>query len=188
MGSMNLSLYQVQAIVILDNTGQRVFARYYTPPHQAIATSFPTASTQKTFESNLYEKTKKQNSDVILFDNRIVCYKSSVDLMIYVVAGPEENELMIYAVVMAIREAMEMLLRATVDKRAILENYDLLSLVVDETVDDGVVLETDAVTLSTRVSRAPLGGDTGLPLDFSERGLMNAYQMAKQKLRDQILQ
>lgn len=95
---------------------------------------------------------------------------------------------MIYAVVMAIREALEMLLRVSVDKTTLLENYDLLSLVVDEVVDDGIVLETDAVTISTRISRAPVGGENGMPLDFSEKGLMNAYQMAKQKLRDQILQ
>lgn len=186
---MNLTLYQVQGIVILDNTGQRVFARYYQPPHVASTlSSFSTPALQKTFEKDLFEKTKKQNSDVIVFDNKVVCYKSSVDLMLYTISGTEENELMIYAVVMAIREAMEMLLRVSVDKRSLLENYDLLSLVVDEVVDDGIVLETDAVTISTRVSRAPTGGENGMPLDFSEKGLMNAYQIAKQKLRDQILQ
>lgn len=185
---MNLSLYAVQAIIILDKDGNRVFARYFQAPHVSTPNPYPTTTAQKAFEKSLHQKVGKQNSDVILLDNKVICYKSSVDLMIYVVGGPEENELMIYGVVMAIRESLEMLLRISIDKRALLENYDLLGLTIDEIVDDGIVLETDPVTITTRVSRAPLGGENGLPLDFSEKGLMNAYQMAKQKLKDQILQ
>jgi hypothetical protein len=36
-----------------------------------------------------------------------------------------------------------------------MENYDLVTLAIDEIVDDGIVLETDPVIVSTRVSRAP---------------------------------
>lgn len=184
---MNLSLYTVQSIIILDKEGNRVFARYFQAPHVSSINPYPTTSAQKTFEKSLHQKVGKQNSDVILLDGKVICYKSSVDLMIYVVGNSEENELMLYAVVMAIRESMEMLLRTSVDKRSLLENYDLLGLTVDEIVDDGIVLETDPVTINTRVSRAPTGGENGMPLDFSEKGLLNAYQLAKQKLRDQIL-
>lgn len=185
---MNLTLYSVQSIIILDKDGNRVFARYFQAPHVSAPNPYPTTASQKTFEASLHQKVGKQNSDVILLDGKVICYKNSVDLMIYVVGSGEENELMLYAVVMAIRESLEMLLRISIDKRTLLENYDLLGLTVDEIIDDGIVLETDPVTITTRVSRAPVGGENGMPLDFSEKGLLNAYQMAKQKLKDQILQ
>ncbi len=182
---MNLSLYAVTSVIILDNTGTRVFARYFQQPHNTTPSPYPTLASQKAFESGLFEKTKKNNSDIILYDSRVICFKASIDLIIYVVGNLEENELMLYSVVMAIKESLELLLRA-VDKRTLLENYDLLALTVDEIVDDGIVLETDVIAISTRVSKAPTT-DSGVPLDFSEKGLMNAYQIAKEGLRDRIL-
>ncbi|ORY81314.1 Longin-like domain-containing protein [Protomyces lactucae-debilis] len=198
---MNLTLYAVQGIVILDNTGQRIFARYFSPPHSNNATSTVTGTTtahsstalahnvttQKTFEKALFKKTQKQNADVVLFDGRVVCYKSSADLVMYVIGNGDENELMIYAVVLALRESLELLLRVSIDKRVLQEQYDLLAITVDEICDDGVILETDPVTISTRVTRAPTGMEGGVPLDFSEKGLLNAYQMAKKELADRIL-
>lgn len=44
---------------------------------------------QKAFEKGLLEKTK-QTQDVILFDNRCVCFKPESDVMLYVVGGADE--------------------------------------------------------------------------------------------------
>jgi hypothetical protein len=198
---MNLTLYAVQGIVILDSKGERVFARYFSPPHSNNATTTVTGTTtahsstalahnvttQKSFEKALFEKTFKQNTDVVLFESRVVCFKASADLIMYVIGNGDENELMIYAVVLALRESLELLLRITIDKRVLQEHYDLLAITVDEICDDGIILETDPVTISTRVTRAPTGMEGGVPLDFSEKGLINAYNMAKKELADRIL-
>ena len=40
---------------------------------------------QKAFEKGLLEKTAKQTSDVILYDNRVVVFKMESDVMLYVV-------------------------------------------------------------------------------------------------------
>jgi hypothetical protein len=75
------------------------------------------------------------------------------------------------------------------DKRTILENYDLVCLAIDELVDDGIVLETDPVTLAARVSRPPAQDVTGVKgIDLSEQGLLNAWEFGKKKLTEQLRQ
>lgn len=54
--------------------------------------------------------------------------------------GPEgENELMLQGVLTAFYDAVSLLLRHQVEKRAILENLDLVVLALDETIDNGCV-------------------------------------------------
>lgn len=58
---MNLSLYSVQAFIILDTEGNRVLAKYYRPKShpQGESKEWPTLKDQKAFEKGLWQKTKK---------------------------------------------------------------------------------------------------------------------------------
>lgn len=66
---------------------------------------------QKAFEKGLLEKTAKQTADIILYDNRIVLYKSESDVMMYVVGSLDENEIMLYNVILAIRDSLHLLFK-----------------------------------------------------------------------------
>jgi coatomer subunit zeta len=80
--SPGVTLFSVNAIVILStDDGSRILTHYYNPPFPPLgtapgSTNYPGANPysslkdQKAFEKGLFEKTLKQNSDVILFDNR----------------------------------------------------------------------------------------------------------------------
>ena len=57
------------------------------------------------------EKTAKQTSDVILYDNRVVVFKMESDVMLYVVGGADENEIMLYNVILALRDSLNILLK-----------------------------------------------------------------------------
>ena len=58
---MNLSLYSVQAFVVLDTEGTRVLAKYYRPKShpQGESKELLTLKDQKAFEKGLWQKTKK---------------------------------------------------------------------------------------------------------------------------------
>jgi coatomer subunit zeta len=116
------------AILILDSDGNRVLAKYYEPPHLPTTAAhppssqiqyitapqpnpYPTLKDQRVFEKGLFDKTKKQSSDVILYDNRLVVYKSVADVTMYVVGGAEENEIMLYLVVVALKDCLDALLK-----------------------------------------------------------------------------
>ena len=125
---LHLVCINLIAILILDSDGNRILAKYYEPPHlpttlghppssqiQYITAPqpnpYPTLKDQRVFEKGLFDKTKKQSSDVILYDNRLVVYKSAADVTMYVVGGAEENEIMLYLVVVALRDCLDALLR-----------------------------------------------------------------------------
>jgi hypothetical protein len=58
---MNLSLYSIQAFVVLDTEGNRVLAKYYrSKSHpQGELKELSTLKDQKAFEKGLWQKTKK---------------------------------------------------------------------------------------------------------------------------------
>lgn len=79
--------------------------------------------------------------------------------------------------------------RNSVDKRTIIENYDLVSLAIDEIIDDGIILETDPVVIASRVSRPPVQDMTAVKgFDLSEEGLQRAWEFGKMKLGERIRQ
>jgi len=192
-----MSLFSVNAILILSSEdGSRIYSKYFSPPFAAAAHGphspsipYPDLKSQKAFEKGLLEKTAKQTSDIILYDNKIVLYKSESDVMLYVVGGVEENEIMLYNVILALRDSLHLLFKQSVDKRTIIENYDLLSLAIDEIVDDGIILETDPTIIMTRVSKAPAQDVAQLKgIDLSEQGMNNLAQFGKAKLGDWLRQ
>lgn len=58
------------------------------------------------------DKTNKQSGDVILYDGRVVVYKMEGDVMLYVVGGGEENEILLFGVVLALRDSLAILLKS----------------------------------------------------------------------------
>jgi hypothetical protein len=109
--------------------------------------------------------------------------------MLYVVGSPAQNEIMLYNVVLALRDSLTLLLRGAIDKRSIVENYDLVALAADEIVDDGVVLETDPTLVISRVSKAPAQDAPQLRgLDLSEQSVNTVVQLGKAKLTDWLMQ
>ncbi|KAK4240786.1 putative coatomer subunit zeta [Achaetomium macrosporum] len=199
--SPGMSLYSVNAILILSSEdGSRIFTKYYTPPHQATqpggaapASSsqnpYPDKTSQTRFEKALLQKTAKQTGDILLFDNRIVLYKMESDVALYVVGSVDDNEILLYNVLLALRDSLHLLFKQSVDKRTIIENYDLVSLAIDEICDDGVVLETDPTIIVQRCSKAPSQDVNLSRIDpFSEQGVNNLAQLGKAKLTDWLRQ
>jgi hypothetical protein len=90
----NLTLFSVNAVLILStDDSSRILAKYYNAPHPPAGTApgstsypganpYPLLKDQKSFEKGLLEKTAKQTSDVILYDNKVVVFKQENDLML----------------------------------------------------------------------------------------------------------
>ena len=97
-----------------------------------------------------------------MFDNNIIVYKFNQDLHFFVIGGDDENELILDAVLNGFYEAVDILLRQTmqhifslflylshliqhhnglfrnkVDKYEALGNLDIILLCIDEIVDGG---------------------------------------------------
>ena len=84
-----LSLSSVIAVLILNTeSGERIFAKYYSAPHHAPGTTapsipYPDLKAQKAFEKGLASKTLKSTNDISLYDNRVVLYKLEGDVVCF---------------------------------------------------------------------------------------------------------
>ncbi|KAK2510904.1 hypothetical protein Q9233_017340, partial [Columba guinea] len=108
------SLYTVKAVIILDNDGERLFAKYYDD-------TYPSVKEQKTFEKNIFNKTPphrqcvtggtRDTREIALLEGLTVVYKSSIDLYFYVIGSSYENELMLTAVLNCLFDSLSQMLR-----------------------------------------------------------------------------
>ncbi|XP_061471104.1 coatomer subunit zeta-1 isoform X3 [Rhineura floridana] len=102
------SLYTVKAILILDNDGDRLFAKYYDD-------TYPSVKEQKAFEKNIFNKTHRTDSEIALLEGLTVVYKSSIDLYFYVIGSSYENELMLMAVLNCLFDSLSQMLRVILE-------------------------------------------------------------------------
>lgn len=190
--SGNLGLYAIKALLILDSDANRLLAKYYTPPKQETLdddnNALATLKQQLQFEKALFKKTAKQHAEIILFDKYIVVYKEVADVLIYVVGGLDENEVALSSVLDGLKEAFDKILGFQMDKKSIQDNYDKVSIAVDETIDDGIILETEPSIIASRTSKAPKNEPSLNNIDLSERGFMNALSFARGKLAERLQQ
>ncbi|XP_042509333.1 coatomer subunit zeta-1-like isoform X1 [Macadamia integrifolia] len=118
-----------------------------------------------------------------MLDNHIIVYKFVQDLHFFVTGGDDENELILATVLQGFFDAVALLLRSNVDKREALENLDLILLCLDEIVDGGMVLETDANVIAGKVASHSM--DAGAPL--SEQTISQALATAREHLTRSLL-
>jgi hypothetical protein len=147
---------QIAAVVVQDNEGGRIVAKYF-PASDLVGD----AVGQTEFEKRLFKKTRSTSAaaaaarqgeaEIQLLDGMTVVYKTAGDVTFFVVGDGEENELILTAVLDALHDAIAQLLKGLVDKRMVMNQVELLMLCIDELVDGGVPFELDAGAIEARV-------------------------------------
>merc|ERR1712098_889806 len=168
------ALGTVKGLLILDNDGNRILAKYYDQTWQGSAA-------QKKFEKTLFNKTHKANSEIIMLDGMTCLYKSSVDLFFYVLGSGQENELLLMAVLDCLFNSVSGILRKNVDKKSLCDNMEVVMLAMDEMIDNGMIMESDPQQV---ISRVALRSDD-IPL--GEQTVAQVLQSAKEQLRWSLL-
>ncbi|KAK4742697.1 hypothetical protein SAY87_000698 [Trapa incisa] len=170
----------VKNILLLDAEGKRVAVKYFSD-------DWPTNAAKEAFEKSVFTKTQKTNArteaEIAMFDNNVVVYKFVQDLHFFVTGGEDENELILATVLNGFFDAVGLLLRGSVDKREALENLDLILLCIDEIVDGGIILETDANVITGKVASHSI--DAGASL--SEQTISQALATAREHLTRSLL-
>jgi len=169
------TLNSVKGVMIMDNNGARILAKYYD------AEMFPNTAAQKKFEKTLFTKTHKANAEIIMLDGLTCLYKSSVDLFFYVIGSGQENELLLMAVLDCLFNSVSGILRKNVDKKSLCDNMEVIMLAMDEMIDNGMIMESDAQQV---ISRVALRSDD-IPL--GEQTVAQVLQSAKEQLRWSLL-
>ncbi|KAF8114648.1 hypothetical protein N665_0035s0027 [Sinapis alba] len=130
--------------------------------------------------------------EITLLENNIVVYNFAQDLHFFVTGGEDENELILSSVLQAFFNVVALLLRQlkiwhpyrnNVEKMEALENLDLIFLCLDEMVDQGMVLETDANVIAGKVAMQSAEASGSL----SKQTLTQAFATAREHLARSLL-
>ncbi|CAN6972789.1 unnamed protein product [Brassica rapa subsp. trilocularis] len=197
----------VKNILLLDSEGKRVAVKYYSDDWttNAAKLAFEKYVFTKTAKTNARTEGKTQlkfphysfmyffvylyhmlhflAAEITLLENNIVVYKFAQDLHFFVTGGEDENELILSSVLQGFFDAVALLLRNNVEKMEALENLDLIFLCLDEMVDQGMVLETDANVIAGKVAMQSAETSSSL----SEQTLTQAFATAREHLARSLL-
>lgn len=176
---MNLSLHSVDAVLMLAQNGDRLYAKYYNG-------SFPTLKQQRQFEASILQKTHKQDNEILLLQDKIVIYKEFVDMTMCLVGNVQENEILLNNVFNTWKNSMDLILVDGIDSKNVIDHYDMCLLIVDEIICDGIILETDSQSVASRVTKNT-ASDSNLTLDL-DKGLLSAWGFAKSKFQEKLQQ
>jgi len=149
---MMAAVPRINALLILDSHGKRLTAKYY-------GTWMPKGPDsdkhRHAFESSLWKKTRgtsaRSEAEIITSSGQLCCFRSGTDVKVYVVGSGEESELVLAHVLEGFFDALNGVLQGGTDRRTILDHLEMVMLLVDEVCDGGIVLETDAASLMSRV-------------------------------------
>lgn len=200
-----LSLYTISSFVILNDKGRRVFNKYYTNPfikYQQYEKSKESSNTQVPedlslnkkkqveYERNVYKKIKEQhishNKDIelLVLDTKTIIYQKVNDLYFVMQSNSSSqntNEILLQAVFEGIIKSLDLLLDGSVDFGTIIDNYDLLALVVDEAIDDGIVLQFEESCIVNRITLMTQDEGQININNIAEKGFKSAWGFAKNR-------
>ena len=125
-------------------------------------------------------------AEIIILDGFVTVYRNSSDVWMYIVGSQLENELILVTVLGALHEALASLLRTTPDKRTLLDNFDTLLVTLDEMLDQGMILETEAAAIVNRVGMKAADGAPPEPT-FSEGSLNTMFASVRESVARSLL-
>lgn len=170
----------VKGVVVLDNEGKRIIAKYYNAPR-----GLETNQQQKWFERQLFLKSNKQGqqssasvqqqskqlnmyeNDIMTVENYVAIFRCYVDMTIYLLGDKDDNELVLASVLDCVHDCLDKIFRHSIERKSLINNMTAVILVIDELVDSGIVMATDPAIILKRInikgtlSSAAGGGSAG---------------------------
>lgn len=131
-----------------------------------------------------YEGNSSTTKDIelIVYDSKVSIFQRINGLTFVMTStSPSEdvNEILLQQCFEGIVKALDLLLDGVIDSQSLNTNFDLLSLAVDESIDDGVVLQYDENAIINRITLMTEDeGQTNLN-NIAEKGLKSAWGFAK---------
>ena len=109
------------------------------------------------------------------------------DCKFFISGSVDENELILVNMLDVIYDTLDTVLKGQLDKRTMLEHLELILLTIDETLDNGQIMELDSEAVSSRVMmRHSEGGSSNSSQGNNSIGDITISQ-GLGILRDQLL-
>jgi coatomer subunit zeta len=164
----------IKGVVVLDNEGKRIIAKYYNTPK-----GLESNTQQKWFERQLFLKSNKQGTsttssstgaagssgssgaskplnmyenDIMTVENYVAIFRCYVDMTIYILGDKDDNELILATVLDTVHECFDKIFKHSIERKSLINNMTAVILVIDELIDQGILMATDSLTILKRIN------------------------------------
>lgn len=143
-----MNIQNINCIAILDKAGNVLLKREYKPTNISI----------------IFSKLKSENNDLSIVGEDLVVYKNLQDVFLFISSDIETNEIFLYKALDAFYVALLKVLHSFPDKNSIFSKYDMIVLLVDNFVYEGILMEDDGEKLAESMLKRPFEGTEGMKI------------------------
>ena len=142
----------IKFILILDNSGKRIYCQYYTKEYETLESQFD-------FESRLSKITAKlsidrNQVDIFNFENYNIICKINNEVAIFIGQDENDNEVLLDHFLETFEMELFNFIGEDLSREKVLNHYNDIVLLVDEIVIGGVVLNIDEHSLYNRIKNS----------------------------------
>jgi hypothetical protein len=140
----------IKFILILDNSGKRIYCQYYTKEYETLESQFD-------FESRLSRITAtlsidRNQVDIFNFENYNIICRINNEVAIFIGQDENDNEVLLDHFLETFEMELFNFIGEDLSREKVLNHYNDIVLLVDEIVTGGVVLNIDEHSLYNRIS------------------------------------
>ena len=139
----------IKFILILDNSGKRIYCNYYT-------NNYNTIESQLEFENRLSKITStysvdKNDVDIFNFENYNIICRIDKEIAIFIGQDEEDNEVLLDEFFKMFETQLFNLVGDDLTREKMLNHYNDIILLIDEMIIGGVILNIDEHSLYNRI-------------------------------------
>jgi hypothetical protein len=103
-----------------------------------------------------------ENNEIVIIDNYIVILRLAGDVLIGVIARDSQNDLLVSEYTNTLHDCIQSICGGSrVSKKKCFDRLDQIFLIIDESVENGIVFEYDSHAIVARVNMTESGDSTG---------------------------
>lgn len=134
----------------------------------------------KTFNLKEIHPKINNNENIALINENLVVYKNIEDICIILISDLNTNEIFLSKALDVFYAALLKILKSSVNKETIIKNYDLVVLLVDAFVYQGILIEDDVDKLVKEVGERSYEGLEGMKIP---KGFASIFSKASSKFK-----
>ena len=142
----------IKFILILDNSGKRIYSNYYTKDYETI-------ESQLDFENRLSKITAtysvdKNDIDIFNFEKYNIVCKIDKEIAIFIGQDENDNEALLNDFFKMFEIQLFNFIGDNLSREKILNHYNEIVLLIDEMVSSGIVLNIDEHSIYNRIKNS----------------------------------
>ena len=137
----------IKFILILDNTGKRIYCNYYTQ-------DYPTIESQLEFEKRVSKITstfsvEQGNNDIFNFENYNIICNIDREVAIFIGQSENDNEILLDNFFKLFQTQLFNFVGDNLTREKMFNHYNDITLLVDELITGGLILDIDENSIYT---------------------------------------